>query len=105
MQTRPDSLPRAVWIISPVSLGLHLLPRPGYEFHRDELLYRHAARAWATHFTPHALQLAAAHGAQTVDLSTRPAREAAIRLHQRVGFARRETTLYRYQPGRDDQGG
>jgi len=39
MQARPAPLPRAVWIIALVSLCLHLLPRPGYEFHRDELLY------------------------------------------------------------------
>ena len=39
MQARPAPLPRAVWIIALVSLSLHLLPRPGYEFHRDELLY------------------------------------------------------------------
>ena len=39
MQDRPDPLPRAVWIIALVALILHLLPRPGYEFHRDELFY------------------------------------------------------------------
>ncbi len=35
----PFPLPRAVWIIALASLCLHLLTRPGYEFHRDELLY------------------------------------------------------------------
>jgi len=28
-----------VWVIAALSLVLHLLPRPGYGFHRDELLY------------------------------------------------------------------
>ena len=29
----------AVWAIALVSFVLHLLPHPGYGFHRDELLY------------------------------------------------------------------
>jgi 4-amino-4-deoxy-L-arabinose transferase-like glycosyltransferase len=32
-------LPLAAWFIAGVFLALHLLPRPGYGFHRDELLY------------------------------------------------------------------
>jgi ribosomal protein S18 acetylase RimI-like enzyme len=43
-----------------------------------------------------ALNHARAHGAKTVDLSSRPSREAANRLYQRVGFTRRETNMYRY---------
>lgn len=43
-----------------------------------------------------ALDHARAHGAKTVDLSSRPSREAANRLYQRVGFTRRETNMYRY---------
>ena len=35
-------------------------------------------------------------GAKTVDLTSRPAREAANRLYQRVGFKARETNVYRY---------
>ncbi|MDH5282454.1 MAG: glycosyltransferase family 39 protein [Gemmatimonadota bacterium] len=33
------SLPALVWALATLSLALHLLPRPGYGFHRDELLY------------------------------------------------------------------
>jgi ribosomal protein S18 acetylase RimI-like enzyme len=36
-------------------------------------------------------------GALTVELTSRPSREAANRLYQRVGFERRETNLYRYE--------
>ena len=36
-------------------------------------------------------------GAKTVDLTSRPAREAANRLYQRVGFVARETNVYRYK--------
>jgi ribosomal protein S18 acetylase RimI-like enzyme len=32
----------------------------------------------------------------TVDLTSRPSREAANRLYQRVGFEQRETNVYRY---------
>ena len=42
------------------------------------------------------LRLAHAAGARTVDLTSRPAREAAGRLYERLGFKLRETRLYRY---------
>ncbi len=48
-----------------------------------------------------ALERAAAAGARTVDLTSRPSREAANRLYQRLGFALRETNLYRYAPRAD----
>ena len=35
-------------------------------------------------------------GAKTVDLTSRPSREAANRLYQRIGFVQRETNVYRY---------
>ena len=35
-------------------------------------------------------------GARTVDLTSRPSREAANRLYQRIGFTARETNVYRY---------
>ena len=35
-------------------------------------------------------------GATTVDLTSRPSREAANRLYQRLGFQRRDTNVYRY---------
>lgn len=43
-----------------------------------------------------ALDLARAAGARTVDLTSRPTREAANRLYLRVGFVRRETNAYRF---------
>ena len=43
-----------------------------------------------------ALDLAKAAGARTVDLTSRPSREAANRLYQRLGFKPRETNVYRY---------
>lgn len=35
-------------------------------------------------------------GAKTVDLTSRPTREAANRLYRRCGFKQRETNVYRY---------
>jgi ribosomal protein S18 acetylase RimI-like enzyme len=43
-----------------------------------------------------ALEKAREAGARTVDLTSRPSREAANRLYLRVGFTRRETNIYRY---------
>lgn len=43
-----------------------------------------------------ALDEARARGAVTVDLTSRPSREAANRLYQRLGFVARETNVYRY---------
>lgn len=36
-------------------------------------------------------------GARTVDLTSRPSREAANRLYQRLGFKPRDTNVYRYE--------
>ena len=44
-----------------------------------------------------ALDLAEELGAKTVDLTSRPSREAANRLYQRIGFVPRETNVYRFQ--------
>jgi ribosomal protein S18 acetylase RimI-like enzyme len=35
-------------------------------------------------------------GAKTVDLTSRPSREAANRLYQRIGFVSRDTNVYRF---------
>ncbi len=45
-----------------------------------------AAVEWAGHV-----------GARTVDLTSRPDREAANRLYQRLGFEKRETNVYRWK--------
>jgi len=45
-----------------------------------------AAVEWAGHI-----------GARTVDLTSRPDREAANRLYKRLGFEKRETNVYRFE--------
>jgi ribosomal protein S18 acetylase RimI-like enzyme len=50
-----------------------------------------------------ALDRATSEGARTVDLTSRPSREAANRLYVRLGFAQRETNVYRWNhPSGDD---
>lgn len=49
-----------------------------------------------TALTRAALDRAAAAGCRSVDLTSRPSREAANRLYQQLGFKRRETNVYRY---------
>jgi ribosomal protein S18 acetylase RimI-like enzyme len=44
-----------------------------------------------------ALDEARRRGAKDVSLTSRPSREAANRLYQRIGFDRRETNVYRYR--------
>ena len=44
-----------------------------------------------------ALATARQRGAKRVDLTSRPSREAANRLYQRIGFVRRDTNVYRYE--------
>jgi ribosomal protein S18 acetylase RimI-like enzyme len=51
-----------------------------------------------------ALRLARAQGARTVDLTSRPSREAANRLYRRIGFQLRETNLYRYSAPASEKG-
>ena len=45
----------------------------------------------------HALLLARSEGAKTVDLTSRPSRESANRLYQRIGFVPRDTNVYRFE--------
>jgi len=47
--------------------------------------------------TQAALELASLRGALTVDLTSRPSREAANRLYSRMGFEPRETNVYRFR--------
>lgn len=45
----------------------------------------------------HALDLARQLGCRTVDLTSRPSREAANHLYRKIGFEPRETNVYRYE--------
>ena len=45
-----------------------------------------------------AIQRAVGAGARTIELTSRPSREAANRLYERLGFVRRDSNVYRYTP-------
>lgn len=63
----------------------------------EDVVVLGAARGMGTGeaLTRAALDLARAEGARTVDLTSRPSREAANRLYRRVGFRQRDTNVYR----------
>ncbi|MEA1264070.1 GNAT family N-acetyltransferase [Microbacterium sp. STF-2] len=46
-------------------------------------------------------QLAQERGLRTLDLTSRPSRESALRLYESVGFRRRETNVLRFTPATD----
>lgn len=46
-----------------------------------------------------ALERAGAAGARSVDLTSRPSREAANRLYRRLGFEPRDTNVWRFESG------
>jgi ribosomal protein S18 acetylase RimI-like enzyme len=48
--------------------------------------------------TREAVRLGTEAGARTVDLTSRRDRQAAHRMYRKLGFNRRETTVYRYEP-------
>jgi len=53
--------------------------------------------------TREAVRLASTAGARTVDLTSRPSREAASRLYERLGFRLRDTRAYRLADSSSDQ--
>jgi ribosomal protein S18 acetylase RimI-like enzyme len=55
-------------------------------------------RGLAGSLVRHALSFAKDLGAITIDLTSSPGRVAANALYQHLGFTRRETNVYRYEP-------
>jgi ribosomal protein S18 acetylase RimI-like enzyme len=81
------------------TLSLVMFPIPtGLRAWIEDVVVDEAARGQGVGeaLTTAALRLAEAAGARTVDLTSRPSREAAGRLYERVGFQARETRFYRY---------
>jgi ribosomal protein S18 acetylase RimI-like enzyme len=81
------------------TLTLVMFPIPtGFRAWIEDVIVDQAARGQGIGeiLTIEALNLARAAGAKTVDLTSRPSREAAGRLYERVGFQPRSTRLYRY---------
>jgi ribosomal protein S18 acetylase RimI-like enzyme len=81
------------------TLSLVMFPIPtGLRAWIEDVIVDDAARGRGIGqiLTVEALRIAEEAGARTVDLTSRPAREAAGRLYERVGFESRSTRFYRY---------
>jgi ribosomal protein S18 acetylase RimI-like enzyme len=85
-------------IVGTLTLGLFRIPS-GLRAWIEDVVVDEAARGQGVGaaLTEEALRLARAAGVRTVDLTSRPEREAANRLYERLGFKRRSTAVYRYE--------
>jgi ribosomal protein S18 acetylase RimI-like enzyme len=84
-------------IVGTLTLVLYRIPT-GLKAWIEDVVVDESARG---HGVGEALSLAALeearrHGAKAVSLSSRPSRQAANRLYQRIGFVQRDTNVYRY---------
>lgn len=84
-------------IVGSLTLAMFRIPT-GVRAWIEDVVVDESARG---HGAGEALNLAALdharrHGAVTVDLTSRPSREAANRLYRRLGFVARETNVYRF---------
>ena len=81
------------------TLTLVMFPLPsGLRAWIEDVVVDESARGQGTGeaLTHEALRIAREAGARTVDLTSRPARAAAGRLYERLGFTVRDTRLYRF---------
>ena len=85
-------------IVGSLTLAVFRIPT-GLRAWIEDVVTDEAARGHgvATALNLFALDVARRRGAKTVDLTSRPSREAANRLYQRIGFATRTTNVYRYE--------
>ncbi|GAA3436401.1 GNAT family N-acetyltransferase [Kutzneria kofuensis] len=84
-------------IVGTLTLVLYPIPT-GLRAHIDDVVVDSSARGQGVGeaLTLAALRIATESGARTVDLTSRPSREAANRLYQRLGFVLRDSNVYRY---------
>ncbi len=86
-------------VVGALTLVMYPLPT-GLRAHVDDVVVDDAVRGRGVGeaLVRAALDRAVQVGARTVDLTSRPSRESAIRLYERVGFVRRDSTLFRWEP-------
>jgi ribosomal protein S18 acetylase RimI-like enzyme len=92
-------------VVGMLTLAVFLIPTGVRAWIEDVVVDDDARGAGVANALVHAaLRRAEKAGARTVDLTSRPDREAANRLYLRLGFDRRETNVYRRllreEPGR-----
>jgi ribosomal protein S18 acetylase RimI-like enzyme len=85
-------------IVGMLTLVTFLIPT-GLRAWIEDVVVDEAARGHGVGaaLTRAAVQLARADGARTVDLTSRPTREAANRLYERLGFHLRDSKVYRLE--------
>jgi ribosomal protein S18 acetylase RimI-like enzyme len=84
-------------IVGSLTLALFPLPTGTRAWIEDVVVDESARRTGAGGaLVTAAIQRADAAGARTVDLTSRPTREAANRLYRRLGFEARDTNVYRW---------
>ena len=85
-------------IIGSLTLAFYRIPT-GLKAWIDDVVVDDAARGYGVGrlLNEAALAEAQRRGAKDVSLTSRPSREAANRLYQRIGFEVRETNVYRYK--------
>jgi ribosomal protein S18 acetylase RimI-like enzyme len=84
-------------VVGSLTLALFRIPT-GVRAWVEDVVVDEAVRGTGvgSRLTTEALRRAEAAGARTVDLTSRPSREAANRLYRRMGFEQRETNVYRW---------
>jgi ribosomal protein S18 acetylase RimI-like enzyme len=87
-------------IVGTLTLALFAIPTGIRAWIEDVIVAQDARRQGiAEKLTREALRVATENGSRTVDLTSRPSREAANRLYRRLGFVERETNIYRFTDG------
>jgi ribosomal protein S18 acetylase RimI-like enzyme len=85
-------------VVGMLTLAVFCIPTGVRAWIEDVVVDRSArSRGVGEALSRRALELAEGAGAKTVELTSRPSREAANRLYRRLGFQLRETNVYRYQ--------
>jgi ribosomal protein S18 acetylase RimI-like enzyme len=84
-------------IIGTLTLAMFPIPS-GLRAWIEDVVVDESARGQGTGetLTREALRIAREAGARTVDLTSRPSREAAGRLYERLGFSIRDSRVYRF---------
>jgi ribosomal protein S18 acetylase RimI-like enzyme len=84
-------------IVGMATLALFRTPTGLHAWIEDVVVSQGArGKGFGAALTQACIQSAARAGAQGVNLTSRPARQAANRLYQRMGFVKRETNVYYY---------
>ena len=85
-------------IVGTATLTLYRIPT-GTSARIDDVIVDHPSRerGIGEALTIEAIRIARAANARSVSLTSRPDREAANRLYQRLGFVRIETNVYRFR--------